>query len=111
MNRSAAPASDEALRYSVPSMDCPSCVARIEGRLTRVDGVLSVEGSPMSRTLTVACEPGRVDASEVERALAEIGYEAHPHDGGRIRAAPAADTWTGRVARIAYGSMALFAIG
>jgi Cd2+/Zn2+-exporting ATPase len=91
-------------------MDCPGCVARIEGRLTRIDGVRSVDGSPLSRTLTVECTPA-VDAETVERALAEIGYEARPHDGGRLRATPAANTWTGRVARIAYGSMALFAVG
>lgn len=96
------------MRYGVPDMDCPSCVAKIQAHLARVDGVLSVEGSPITRTLTVCTDPRRVSAERVREEVARLGYDARPQSGQR-GAGPAVPTWRSRQARIAYASIGLFA--
>ena len=104
------PGEGERVRFRVPDMDCPGCVAKIQGHLNRVDGVLAVEGSPVARMLTVALDPRRTDAERVRREVGRLGYDARPEAEGGPRP-PAVPTWTGRQARIAYASMALFAAG
>lgn len=101
---------DEAdvLRFRVGEMDCPSCVARIQGRLETVDGVLEVLGSPVSRTVTVR-HAGRVDATRLRDEMGRIGYAAHPLDG-REEPEPV-PTFRTRAARVTWVAMALFAVG
>ncbi|MBW3535145.1 MAG: cadmium-translocating P-type ATPase [Gemmatimonadetes bacterium] len=107
--RSGAPG-ETRIRYGVPEMDCPSCVAKIQGHLAKVDGVLSVEGSPVARTLTVSLDPRRVSGERVREEVARLGYQARAQ-GEDGPAAPVLSTWKGRQARIAYASMGLFAAG
>jgi Cd2+/Zn2+-exporting ATPase len=90
-------------------MDCPSCVAKLRGHLSRVDGVLDVEGSPVGRTLTVSWNPERVDERRVREEVARLGYDAWPRERGNPP--PVRSTWTSGMARIAYLSAGLFAIG
>lgn len=103
-----APGSATAL-YDVPDMDCPSCVAKIRGRLEKIDGVQTVDGSPVARTLSVSWDPSRTSGDRLLDEVSRLGYQARVRDES---APPPAtpSTWTGRVARIAYGSMALFAL-
>lgn len=96
--------------YDVPDMDCASCVAKIRGRLESLDGVLEVEGSPIARTLSVSVDSARVSSARVQHEVHRLGYSASPR-GEDAAPAPRASVWRGPVARIAYGSMALFAIG
>ena len=103
------PGTETRIRFDVPDMDCPSCVAKIRGHLQRVDGVLEVDGSPVARTLTVAWDADRLDQDRVRTEVGRLGYEAWPRDGGP--APPPPSTWAGRQARIAYASAALFALG
>jgi Cd2+/Zn2+-exporting ATPase len=96
------------LRFRVGSMDCPSCVAKIQGRLESVDGVVEVLGSPVSRTVTVR-HRGGVDPARIRDEMGRIGYAAHPLDGGS-EPAPV-PTFASRAAWITYAAMALFAVG
>jgi Cd2+/Zn2+-exporting ATPase len=89
-------------------MDCPSCVAKIQGRLESVDGVVEVLGSPVSRTVTVR-HRGGVDPARLREEMGRIGYAAHPLDGGS-EPAPI-PTFRSRAAWITYAAMALFAVG
>ncbi len=100
----------ERVRYHVPDMDCPSCLAKIEGHLSRCEGVVGVEGSPVARTLTVAMDPSQTTADRLRAEVARLGYDAHPKSGGRDRVPPVS-TWRSRPARIAYASMSLFVVG
>ena len=99
---------EELIRFRVGSMDCPSCVAKIQGRLESVDGVVEVLGSPVSRTVTVR-HRGGVDPARIRDEMGRIGYAAHPLDGGS-EPAPV-PTFGSRAAWITYAAMALFAVG
>ncbi|HSM59664.1 MAG TPA: cation-translocating P-type ATPase, partial [Longimicrobiales bacterium] len=98
------------VRLRVPDMDCPSCVAKIRGRLARLDGVAAVHGSPVARTLTVEHDPLRVGVQRLRDEVGQLGYLTQKiSDGPDLPARPA--TWSGRKARIAYASVALFLLG
>lgn len=100
----------EAVTFQVPDMDCPTCLAKIQGHLGRLDGVLEVEGSPVSRTLDVELDPERVDAERIQDEMQRLGYAARHREGDRPwEAGPS--TWATGQARLAYASMALFLLG
>jgi Cd2+/Zn2+-exporting ATPase len=89
-------------------MDCPSCLLKIRGRLEGLEGVLAVEGSPVARTLTVTWDPERVGLARVRDEVDRLGYRTQSEDVAREKPA---GTWSGTTARVAYASMALFALG
>ena len=91
-------------------MDCPSCVQTIRRDLTTLDGVSNVEGSPVSRTLTVEVEAGSTDETDVRERVRRLGYSAKPL-GEEDRHHPATRTWRSKQAHIAYASMAFFSAG
>jgi Cd2+/Zn2+-exporting ATPase len=97
------------VRYDVPDMDCPSCVAKLKGHLGRVGGVFEIDGSPISRTLTVSWDPECLDEARVRDEMARLGYSAWPQ--GDDTSARRHSTWAGSMARVAYVSAALFALG
>jgi Zn2+/Cd2+-exporting ATPase len=102
---------DETLsvRFHVADMDCASCVQKIRGHLLNVDGVLSTEGSPVARTLTVGLDPACTTVDEVREAVGRLGYVAQPLDeGGSGPVSPS--TWSTAQARIAYASLGLFSV-
>jgi Cd2+/Zn2+-exporting ATPase len=90
-------------------MDCPSCLRRISTHLDGIDGVVSVEGSPVQRTLTVELDPHRTAPRRVREEVGRLGYSATdrsraPSDAGR-------SAWTGPRARIVYVSLGFFVLG
>jgi Cd2+/Zn2+-exporting ATPase len=101
--------SSVSVRFRVPDMDCPSCVAKIQGRLSRLEGVTSVHGSPVARTLTVEHDPSRASADRLIEEVGRIGYLAQTLTEGERGSATR--TWSGPKAQIAYASMSLFAVG
>jgi Cd2+/Zn2+-exporting ATPase len=91
-------------------MDCPSCVGKIQGDLSRLQGVCGVEGHPLSRALTVEVDPELVGPAAVRERVRRLGYAANLMQEDR-RPAPTTTTWQSTQARIAYASIALFGMG
>lgn len=90
-------------------MDCPSCLAKIEGHLGRLDGVIRVQGSTLARTLTVEVDPALASCEALQEQVGRLGYVARPVDDG-ASAPEESTTWTGHQARIAYASLGLFSL-
>ena len=61
------------LSYSVPGVSCEHCRRAIEGEVSQVHGVESVEVDLDARTVTFSGEP--LDAAAVVAAIDEAGYE------------------------------------
>jgi len=101
--------SRRSIGFHVPDMDCPTCVTRISGNLRKLEGVSNVEGNPLTRTLTVDVDPELVSPTEVAERVVRLGYAADPLEEER-RPGLGASTWWGTQARIAYASIALFAL-
>ncbi len=66
-----------------------------------------VQGSPVARILTVETDPTATDSGRIQDEVGRLGYLAHPLGTERGGGGPTT-SWTGREARIAFGSMALF---
>lgn len=56
---------------------CPSCVARIEKQVGRLDGVVRVEVKFASARIEIEHDPDRVDVDDLVAAVAAAGYVAH----------------------------------
>lgn len=63
------------LRYHVTGMDCPSCVAKIEGTARKVSGVEEVRVSLTSQLMTLQVRDPDQNLPEVERAVTALGYK------------------------------------
>lgn len=57
---------------------CPSCVATIEKRLLRLDGVSAATVRFASGRIEVDHDPQRVPVSDLVAAVADAGYRAVP---------------------------------
>ncbi len=90
----------------VGEMDCPSCVLKIESRLRELDGVRSASGSPVSRTLSVEFEPGRVGPERIREEVEQLGYATRLAGDDRDAGLPG--IWSGPRALLTYGSVILF---
>lgn len=98
-----------AVRLRIPDMDCPSCVAKIQRHLGKLEGVDTVHGSPIARTLTVELHPELMPLGRVQEEVRRLGYLAQPLEDGGPEQPP--KTWSGKQARIAYASIGLFVLG
>lgn len=59
--------------YSVPGVSCAHCKHAIEGEVSRVEGVESVDVDVEAKTVTVVAEP--LDEQAIFAAIDEAGYE------------------------------------
>lgn len=59
--------------YSVPGVSCAHCKQAIEGEVSQVHGVVSVEVDVAAKTVSVVAEP--LDEAAVIAAIDEAGYE------------------------------------
>ncbi|WP_131103276.1 heavy-metal-associated domain-containing protein [Ornithinimicrobium sufpigmenti] len=57
---------------------CPSCVAKIEKQVGRLEGVESVTVHFASSRVEVAHDPVRVTADDLVAAVGKAGYQATP---------------------------------
>lgn len=57
---------------------CPSCVNKIETRLTGLDGVRSAEVKFSSGRILVEHDPQKTSVRDLVAAVAEVGYTAKP---------------------------------
>jgi copper chaperone len=61
------------ITYSVPGVSCAHCKHAIEGEVSQVQGVQSVEVDLDSKTVTVSGDP--LDEAAIVGAIDEAGYE------------------------------------
>jgi heavy metal translocating P-type ATPase len=59
---------------TVPSIHCQGCVTKIQERLVKVPGVVSVEGDPQTKQVVVTMRDGHVRLRAVEEAITQIGH-------------------------------------
>ncbi|UIP01035.1 heavy metal translocating P-type ATPase [Halobaculum sp. CBA1158] len=64
---------DARFDLSVPAMDCASCASKVEGSVTRVDGVTAVDTRPTTGGLSVGTD-GTVARDAVVAAVESAGY-------------------------------------
>jgi Cu+-exporting ATPase len=88
----------------IRGMHCASCVARVEGALSKVPGVQAVRVNLATNQGTVAFDPEKVELPQLAAAVSAAGYEARPaaergrgatHLADRSREEIA--TWQGRL--------------
>jgi len=72
--RKPAPALDRTV-LTVPSMHCAGCMSKIERGLSAQPGIASARVNLSARTVTVEHDPA-IEARELVRRLADLGYEA-----------------------------------
>ena len=64
------------LTYNVPDISCDHCRHAIEGEVSHVHGVTSVEVDVKGKTVTVSGKP--LDQHAIVAAIDEAGYEVVP---------------------------------
>ena len=62
--------------FSTPSVSCMSCMAKIEGALTPLDGVADVDVDLTVQQVTVTYDESRVASDRLAEAISDAGYEA-----------------------------------
>ena len=66
------------MELALEGVSCGACIARIEGMLSRLPGVVSARVNFTNRRLVVAWTPGVVDPADIVVAIERLGYGAHP---------------------------------
>ena len=57
----------------IPNISCGHCINSIKNELTEIEGVLSVEGNPENKTITIEWEsPASIEM--IRDSLKEINY-------------------------------------
>ena len=98
------------LRFRVGEMDCPSCLSKIEAHLGSIEGIRSVRGSVLSRTLSVTVDEGYLQEAELRAEVRSLGYAAEPLDA-EASGKTAAGTWVTAQARRVYAALAVAGLG
>ena len=62
----------ETRTYNVPDISCDHCKQSIEGEVSQLEGVASVEVDVQAKTVTVT---GELDGQAIISAIDEAGYE------------------------------------
>lgn len=70
----AAPQQKATATYEVSGMSCGSCVAALEGGLSKQPGVLAATASLLTASLCVTFDPSLIDAETVAAAADDLGY-------------------------------------
>jgi mercuric ion transport protein len=77
----ATPRVDQA-SFAVEGMDCIACATAIEKKLTSLDGVRSASVSYEEKRATVKFDASKVTIAQLEQAIRDAGYRAHPIQRG-----------------------------
>jgi Cu+-exporting ATPase len=72
-------AAPERIRLDLEGMTCASCAARIEKKLSRVEGVEVCSVNYATEEAAVAYDPQRVEVDDLIHAVEAAGYSAHLH--------------------------------
>ncbi len=79
MNDYTAINNNDATRYRVTGMDCPSCAAKIE-KAVRLAGVSDIRVSIASQIMTLRPDDPATQLADVKRAVIDIGYQIEELD-------------------------------
>ncbi|MBW2406139.1 MAG: heavy-metal-associated domain-containing protein [Deltaproteobacteria bacterium] len=60
-------------KFSIPNISCGHCVMSIKNELNELEGVMTVEGDPESKSLTVEFE-SPVTMEQIKELLKELNY-------------------------------------
>lgn len=71
----------EPVSYRVTGMDCPSCAAKIEKAVRKIDAVQNVKVSMASQIMNVRVENSEQHLPEIERAVTQLGYQLERQSG------------------------------
>ncbi len=66
----------------VEGMDCSACATAIEKKLRDLTGVQSATVSYEQKRATVEFDPSKITAAQLEQAIQDAGYRAHPIQEG-----------------------------
>ncbi|ACK81995.1 MAG: heavy metal translocating P-type ATPase [Methylobacteriaceae bacterium] len=69
---------NQALRYRVKGMDCPTCAGKIENAVSRLPGVADVRVNYGSQVLDLALDEGVTPRTELEGRVERLGYGVAP---------------------------------
>jgi copper chaperone CopZ len=86
----------ESRRYRVEGMHCASCVAKVEGAVGSVPGVLSATVNLATEELRVASVSGAAGPAEVAAAVERAGYKLAGEAVDETRAEDEALPWKRR---------------
>lgn len=64
----------EEVVLSVPDVSCEHCVRSIDGALSPLPGVESVQTDLATKTVRLRYDPSQTPMTEIEEALDEAGY-------------------------------------
>jgi len=70
--------------FAVEGMDCTACATAIEKKLKELNGVQSAIVSYQQKRATVEFDAGKVTIAQLEQAIEDAGYRAHPTQGEHI---------------------------
>ena len=68
--------------FAVEGMDCTACATAIEKKLKDLNGVRSAIVSYEQKRATVEFDAGKLTIAQLEQAIQDAGYRAHPIQGG-----------------------------
>jgi len=68
------------ITFELSGLDCPSCAAKVERSVQRLDGVVDVRVDFLASTISLEYRPERITAHQVADAVAALGYRATPKD-------------------------------
>lgn len=63
------------IRYHITGMDCPSCAAKIEGVVRKIEGVAEVKVSIASQIMTLEVDDSIIRLPMMENAITGLGYQ------------------------------------
>ena len=73
-----------ALRYRVEGMDCPSCAAKIETAVARIEGAESIRVNYGTQTLALQLDEAATPRAAVEAQVRKLGYGMAPIEAPRV---------------------------
>lgn len=71
--------------FSLEGVRCAACAWLIERQLRRLRGVATADVSLADHRALVTYDPGAIRPSDLMRAVADVGYVAHPYEPDRER--------------------------
>ncbi|MDY6775423.1 MAG: cation-translocating P-type ATPase [Halobacteria archaeon] len=82
------------MEISVPEMDCPSCVGKVESSLDSVEGIRDRDPRPATGKLKLSYDPGSTTPDDAVEAVEAAGYEvASVSEGSGVEMSSRPDIW------------------